>query len=342
MKVNTLSKIIYLLVFGSLLAIGAIFYNVYQPTNIGEKKIIIPVVDKIKDAKPVADKKNNIKKNTEKNLLDLETIRVNPQGDIVVAGKTLPNSILEVISKGNVIAKTTSDKVGQFVIVSEKPLESGDQILAFKIVSLDRISISNKALAIKIDDKKETVPIVAIIDTDGEAATKLVQAPTISEKKKKLSNLTKKQPNTLKPEISILSLTNDLELDQIILTGYSINGIKVEARISGKEIYTGSIIDNEWSITLPNLLIAGSQILIVNLVNKEGKIIAKDEITIFGEVLKSAGGKTLIVVQKGDALWKIAYQRLGGGQNYTKIVKLNKKKIDNPDLIYPKQLFILP
>ena len=68
---------------------------------------------------------------------------------------------------------------------------------------------------------------------------------------------------------------------------------------------------------MPNLLIAGSQILIVNLVNKEGKIIAKDEITIFGEVLKSAGGKTLIVVQKGDALWKIAYQRLGGGQNYT-------------------------
>ena len=202
--------------------------------------------------------------------------------------------------------------------------------------------ISNKALAIKIDDKKETVPIVAIIDTDGEAATKLVQAPTISEKKKKLSNLTKKQPNTLKPEISILSLTNDIELNQIILTGYSINGIKVEARISGKEIYTGSIIDNEWSITLPNLLIAGSQILIVNLVNKEGKIIAKDEITIFGEVLKSAGGKTLIVVQKGDALWKIAYQRLGGGQNYTKIIKLNKKKIDNPDLIYPKQLFILP
>ena len=131
-----------------------------------------------------------------------------------------------MISKGNVIAKTTSDKVGQFVIVSEKPLESGDQILAFKIVSLDRIFISNKALAIKIDDKKETVPIVAIIDTDGEAATKLVQAPTISEKKKKLSNLTKKQPNTLKPEISILSLTNDIELNQIILTGYSINGIK--------------------------------------------------------------------------------------------------------------------
>ena len=65
-------------------------------------------------------------------------------------------------------------------------------------------------------------------------------------------------------------------------------------------------------------------------------------VNIYGEVLKNAGNKTLLVVQKGDALWKIAYQRLGGGQNYVDIIKLNKDKINNPDLIFPKQLFILP
>ena len=58
--------------------------------------------------------------------------------------------------------------------------------------------------------------------------------------------------------------------------------------------------------------------------------------------MKNAGGKTLIVVQKGDALWKIAYQRLGGGDKYLDILELNKEKIKNPNLIYPKQLFILP
>ena len=141
MKVNTLSKIIYLLVFGSALAISAIFYNIYQPTNFGEKKITIPVVEKIKDAKPVAIEDDKTQNKIEKNLLDLDTIRVNPEGDIVIAGKTLPNSTLEVISNGKIIAKTTSDKIGQFVIVSEKSLESGDQILAFKIVTSDKIYI---------------------------------------------------------------------------------------------------------------------------------------------------------------------------------------------------------
>mgnify|MGYP000091278720 FL=1 len=93
---------------------------------------------------------------------------------------------------------------------------------------------------------------------------------------------------------------------------------------------------------MPNSLISGEQVLIVNLIDKEGKIVAKDQINIYGEILKNAGNKTLLVVQKGDALWKIAYQRLGGGEKYVDIIKLNKNKINNPDLIFPKQLFILP
>ena len=89
-------------------------------------------------------------------------------------------------------------------------------------------------------------------------------------------------------------------------------------------------------------MISGEQVLIANLIDKEGKIVAKDQINIYGEILKNAGNKTLLVVQKGDALWKIAYQRLGGGEKYVDIIKLNKNKINNPDLIFPKQLFILP
>ena len=89
-------------------------------------------------------------------------------------------------------------------------------------------------------------------------------------------------------------------------------------------------------------MISGEQVLIANLIDKEGKIVSKDQINIYGEILKNAGNKTLLVVQKGDALWKIAYQRLGGGEKYVDIIKLNKNKINNPDLIFPKQLFILP
>ena len=332
-----------MLFLGTFLAVGAITYNIYQPSNIVEKKINIPVVDKIKEAKPLIkedEKTDNIKS---KKIFNLQTIRVNPDGDVLIAGKTLPNSELNVISNGKIIAKTLSDNIGEFVIVTEKPLSVGDHILAFKITSFDKkMIVSNDAIAIKIDDNKKTVPIVAVIDTDGIKATKIIQSPNLGQKRKKLKLISQNSVNNLNPEISILSLTNDLELNQLAITGYSIKGVKVEARILGGKVFSGSILDNAWNISLPNSLISGKQVLIVNLINKEGKIIAKDDVKIYGEVLKNAGNKTLLVVQKGDALWKIAYQRLGGGQKYIDIINLNKDKINDPDLIFPKQLFILP
>ncbi len=337
-----MSKIAYLLSLGTVLAAGALIYNIYQPLKVEEKKITVPVVSKIKD-KPSVIKDIKPKDILSEKTLDLQTIRVNPEGNVLIAGKTLPNSELNVISNGKIIAKTLSDNIGEFVIVTESPLDSGDHILAFKIISnKKKIIISNKAIAIKIDKNKQSIPIVAIIDTDGKKATKIIQSPKIESQKKKLTVLSTNPINNLKPEISILSLTNDLGLNQLIVSGYSIKGMQVEALISGGKIFRGSILDNEWNITLPNSLVSGKQLLIVNLINKKGKIVAKDEINIFGEVLKNAGNKTLLVVQKGDALWKIAYQRLGGGQKYFDIINLNKEKINNPDLIYPKQLFILP
>ena len=338
-----MSKITYLLFLGTFLAVGALTYNIYQPSNIVEKKINVPVVDKIKEAKPLIKEDEKIDNIKSEKILNLQTIRVNPDGDVLIAGKTLPNSELNVISNGKIIAKTLSDNIGEFVIVTEKPLREGDHILAFKITSFDKkIIVSNDAIAIKIDNNKDTVPIVAIIDTDGIKATKIIQSPNLSQKRKKLKLISQNSVNNLNPEISILSLTNDLELNQLAITGYSIKGVKVEARILGGKVFSGSILDNAWNIVLPNSLISGKQVLIVNLINKEGKIIAKDDVNIYGEVLKNAGNKTLLVVQKGDALWKIAYQRLGGGQKYIDIINLNKDKINDPDLIFPKQLFILP
>ena len=48
-----MSKITYLLFLGTFLAVGAITYNIYQPTNIQEKKIDVTIVNKIKETKPL-------------------------------------------------------------------------------------------------------------------------------------------------------------------------------------------------------------------------------------------------------------------------------------------------
>jgi nucleoid-associated protein YgaU len=49
-----------------------------------------------------------------------------------------------------------------------------------------------------------------------------------------------------------------------------------------------------------------------------------------------------VKVRRGDSLWRIARRHLGKGKKWAKFYAANKEKIDNPDLIYPGQVLIIP
>jgi nucleoid-associated protein YgaU len=50
----------------------------------------------------------------------------------------------------------------------------------------------------------------------------------------------------------------------------------------------------------------------------------------------------VIKVRRGDSLWRISKRHLGNGKKWARFYRLNKRKIDNPDLIFPGQTLILP
>ena len=52
--------------------------------------------------------------------------------------------------------------------------------------------------------------------------------------------------------------------------------------------------------------------------------------------------KDNVIVQPGNSLWRIARKVYGNGFRYTIIFEANKNKINNPDLIFPGQIFKLP
>ena len=144
------------------------------------------------------------------------------------------------------------------------------------------------------------------------------------------------------PHITILALTYDSEIGQLVMSGSAHGGVQVDAGFSGQDTSSSKILKDEWSVVIPGKLIAGKQKLFAFLLGKEGKVKSKSSLMISGKTIERANGKTLVIIQKGDALWNIAYQRLGLGTRYLDIVELNKDKISNPDLIYPKQLFVIP
>ena len=335
------SKAIYFLMTGAIIAALALFVVFYETEIVDDKEIVVPLVKKVVDAKPIEVKPT---REETAETIKLEVIRVRPDGSLVIAGKGLPNSKLEIISNSEVIAVTTIDKIGDFVAVPEKQLKGGEYFLSFRQTTKDDVVvIAKKSVAINVTGNQDDIPIVAIVDNHGKLGAKLVQAPGLEQKlKTDKNNIKTKTKFTKEPQIKILAITHDSKVGQLVLSGIAFNGVQVNAGFTGKETSSTKIINGEWTLSIPGKLIAGKQKVFAVLLGKNGKVLRENSIIITGKNIENAEGKTLVIVQKGDALWNIAYQRLGLGNRYVDIVELNKDKIKNPDLIYPKQLFIIP
>ena len=336
------SKVVYFLLVGTLLAIVALLIVFYQQDIEEKKEVIVPLVKEVVDAKPIEIKPTT--RNQTAEIIKLEVVRVRPDGSLVIAGKGLPNSKVEIISGAQVIAVTTSDKIGDFVAVPEKQLNAGEYLLSFRQTTQDKkVVIANKSVAINVTGGINDVPIVAIVDSEGKLGAKVIQAPGLNSRKEiskeKEININEDKRD---PYIAILAITHDTKVGQLVLSGEAHNGVQINAGFSGQETSSTKIINDEWTLSIPGKLIAGKQKVFAVLLGKNGKVLSENSIIISGKTVQNANGKTFVVVQKGDALWNIAYQRLGVGNRYIDIVNLNKNKIVNPDLIYPKQLFIIP
>ena len=289
------SKAIYFLITGATIAAIALFVVFYETETLDDKEVVVPLVNKVVDAKPIEVKPT--KEETAKTI-KLEVVRVRPDGSLVIAGKGLPNSKIEVISNSEVIAVTNSDKVGDFVAVPKKQLNSGEYFLSFRQITEDKkVVIANKSVAINVTGKKDDLPIVAIVDGQGKLGAKVIQAPGLGKKEETNKDDKKSAKNLAKePQIKILAITHDTKSGQLVLSGIANNGVQVNAGFTGNETSSTKIINDEWTLSIPGKLIAGKQKVFAVLLGKNGKVLSENSIIISGKSIENANGKMLITL----------------------------------------------
>ena len=155
------SKAIYFLLTGAIIAALALFVVFYETETVDEKEVVVPLVNKVVDAKPIEVKKT---REETAETIKLEVVRVKPDGSLVIAGKGIPNSKIEIISNSEVIAVTNSDNIGDFVAVPEKQLKAGEYFLSFRQTTKDNnVVIAKKSVAINLTGNQDDIPIVAIV-----------------------------------------------------------------------------------------------------------------------------------------------------------------------------------
>ena len=112
---------------------------------------------------------------TEKPEFDM--VRVEPNGEAVVAGRAKPDADVELTIDGKVIGKGKANQDGAWVVVPDAPLPKGtSEIIAEQTTGDSPEPVqSEQSIAVAIAETGESQPLIII--SEPGAATKLVQKP---------------------------------------------------------------------------------------------------------------------------------------------------------------------
>ena len=305
--------------------------------------------------------------------LMIDLARVKPDGAAVFAGTAAPNAKIRIFEGDILLGETIANANGEWVIVLEKSLAAGQHLISVAMERSDGTTeMADRSLAVEIYQDTETKPLVALLPETETEVPVLIQSPDDVDTAKPAAAASEaivaddaKLAAAAMPEITRAAPTNPQAKSQIVasqiaalapsaivwrdassilISGTSRGGIRVTVNDAKGQFGEALVLaDGAWQVAGSlDMDIALNQLRFA-LFDDVNQIIARYDLPVKArDLAKGQDGSPLVVVNKGDMLWHIAYQQMGKGVRYVDIVRRNKQDIINPDLIYPKQIFAVP
>jgi len=358
------------------LAVAWMFYSTSEPnvstvqTDVSQTPAATENTDppESKQIQPGAE--NNLSSSTPSDIstvqpLSIDVARIGPDGSAVIAGTAPPETEIRLLDTDQPLANTLSNSNGEWVAIPDQPLSPGNHLIIAEMTGKDgQIIRSERGVLIELAENDNEKPLVALVPMTGDAATEILSAPrelvstnipqsgaseqsSIDTNAESADVLAQKEVVAIlvmPPEISIGTLSwhsaNILEIK-----GQSVGGAAISGSFGGQKF--GDVVlaeDGSWStkISVPASQ-TGRAVIQANLLDLDDSIALTTQIEIdIAQLDVGLDGSEMVVIRKGDVLWRIAYRTYGRGIRYLDILKRNASRIDNPDLIYPSQIFALP
>ena len=274
-----------------------------------------------------------------------DIVRINPQGDTVMAGRAEPGARVQILDGGKVIGEATADARGEWVFVPDKPLPPGDRLLSLRTVGTGGrpAATSDSEVVLVVPEKGKDIagrpseepsqPLALKVPSEGGGATQVLQKPT---------------PPAPAPDPAPLAVTIDaVDYDdggRLNVSGTGTPDGQVHLYLNNEFLGRSQAgADGRWRQSPERTVAPGVYSVRADQVDDAGKVLARIEVvfarsTLLGDVPPG----TLVVVQPGNSLWRIARRTYGRGVRFTVIFEANRKQIRDADLIYPGQVFRLP
>lgn len=365
------SYILPAIIGASVIAIATLIYAVMLPSAPLTEQLDTleqtEVIEKPADGQQttvsvVKDSADDEAKNADggyKLLIDIA--RVQADGMAVFAGRGAPNGSIFITENGKIFAQNTIDEQGQWVVLPEEALAPGAHLLELEMVSQDGVSQrADVSLVVQISSTADEKPLVALVPQSDNQTPTLLQTPDESKAQNKTADKTTdtigQTQVTQADEVAEILGQGEVFIQIGSLSWGDDKQLSIHGVASGGDMVTGMMANlsleptglaetGRWSSKLNgNPFVAGDrQLLEVMLRGANDEVIARSQLMVSQSQL-SAGldGSLMVVVHKGDALWRIAYRSYGQGVRYVDILRRNSSKIDDPDLIYPNQIFAVP
>ncbi|WP_298982343.1 LysM peptidoglycan-binding domain-containing protein [uncultured Roseibium sp.] len=218
---------------------------------------------------------------------------------------------------------------------------------------------------------EETQTATASSQQDSQGAVTAETQSTIAGKSEKApaetsdaASAATETPTQAAPTVTVEAVESEKDTVYVAGTGEPGSSVRVyvgdefqgEAQVnsSGKWLVQGSKNIAEGDVEVRADLIAGDGSSVdaraaVTFEKEEDKqiVLTKVVATGSGDTGDGQGAQVkkslpVVIIRKGDNLWRISRRLYGDGVRYTTIYKANTDQIRNPDLIYPGQVFLTP
>ncbi len=249
-----------------------------------------------------------------------DIVRIEPDGNIVVAGRWAADKNVSVAVNGRIVATIRTDRNGEFVYAPANPLAPGNYTLS--LVGADPDTQSADKVFLYISEHGYQNSVSLLMTRDGST---LLQAPVF-----------------LRDGDLTVSKIDYLDSGRIVITGDALPRLRVSLSLDGKYMGFARVSDHRHfglGADVGELQPGREYELTVRLHDGDGRTVST--VSHRFEMPEMTGDDdTFYTVRRGDCLWIIARNFLRRGILFSIIAERNN--ILNPDLIFPKQVLQIP
>lgn len=287
-----------------------------------------------------------------------DIVQVDRDGQTVAAGRAEPGATVMIYQNGAVVAEVQADSRGEWIWTPADPLAGGNQVLQLRVNQDDGEMLSSQPIVVlgaegqeagdlevaQLGDEPVTGEgqraVIALGDAEGETLPRVLQSPG-----------SQANPATEPGDTSLSLGTVRYSTERPMqMTGTGPAGKALTITLDGENL--GQVLidgDGSWEFESSVLIAPGDHT--VTLTTPDGAaeqfpftIGEQQETQAVADAPDGVGrsGDRIVIIERGNNLWRIAEATYGSGFRYTVIFEANQEQITDPDLIFPGQVFVLP